>query len=242
MSTTPLPLDGEVHLYCLDLPQKSSELLRFGRILSARETKRAGLLKSDQAKNRYIAGRGVLREIVGGYLGTEPVDVRIATGEHGKPFLADCLQNLRFNLSHADDLLVLAVADCIEVGVDIEKVEADKPLHDMARFAFSRQEQEELLSLQASQQHAAAFYRCWVRKEACLKACGRGFSLPGSSFDVLPLNEAAALPCVCCDNTFWHVLDIDVPYNYCAALAVEVSSPDIQPPAPVRVTYRFSYL
>jgi 4'-phosphopantetheinyl transferase len=242
MSTTPLPLDGEVHLYCLDLPQKPSELSRFGRILSARETDRAGLLKSDMAKNRYIAGRGVLRKILSGYLGIEPVDVRIAAGEHGKPFLADCLQDLRFNLSHADDLLVLAVAAHIEVGVDIEKVEAGKPLHDMARFAFSRQEQEELLSLQASQQHAAAFYRCWARKEACLKACGRGFSLSGRSFNVSPLNEAATLSGVCCDNTFWHVLDIDVPYNYCAALAVEICSPDLHPPAPVRISYRLSYL
>lgn len=242
MSTTPQPLDGEVHLYCLDLPQEPSELSRFGHILSARETDRAGLLKSDKAKDRYIAGRGVLREILGGYLGTKPEDVRIVTGEHGKPFLADCLQDLRFNLSHAGDLLVLAVADGIEVGVDIEKVEADKPLHDMARFAFSRQEQEELLGLQESQQYAAAFYRCWARKEACLKACGRGFSLSGRSFDVSPLNKAARLPRVCCNNSFWHVLDIDVPYNYCAALAVEVRSPDSQPPAPVRISYRLSYL
>ena len=225
----PRPLEGEVHLYTLHLAREAAELARLGQLLAADETARAGLLKNDSAKNRFIAGRGILREILGGYLYIEPADVLIATGEHGKPFLADCSNDLRFNLSHADDLLVLAVATGIEVGVDIEKVEADKPLVNMARLVFSSKEQEELLTLPTARLQTVAFYRCWVRKEACLKACGRGFSLPGNSFYISPLDEATSLTGIRCNDIFWHVLDLDVPHHYCAALAVENRIPTLPP-------------
>ncbi len=230
MNVIPRPLDGEIHLYCLTLPQDSAEQSRLGRHLSTSETDRAGLLKSDRAKMRYIAGRGVLREIIGGYLGSEPADVRFASGEHGKPLLENCEENLRFNLSHADELLILAVAAGIEVGVDIERVDADKPLHDMARLAFSRTEQEEMFSLPPP-----AFYRCWVRKEACMKACGRGFSLRSDSFHVSPLLDETAALNVSCNHTFWQILDIDMPHHYCAALAVE-ARPSDSPPRTTHIT------
>jgi len=221
MIATPRPLDGEVHLYCLTLPHDVSELTRFERLLSTTELDRACLLRSDPARNRYIAGRGKLRDILGGYLGIDPAEVRIATGEQGKPFLADAAVDLRFNLSHVDDVLVLTVAAGVEVGVDIERIETDKPIHDMARLAFSRREQEELLAMPVSQQ-IQAFYRCWVSKEACLKACGKGFSLPGSSFDVpICFDEPAMQTIINCNQSLWHVQDIDVPDKYCAAVAVE---------------------
>jgi 4'-phosphopantetheinyl transferase len=220
------PLDGEIHLYSWPLQQETSELTRFERLLSTSEADRAGQLKSAQAKNHFIAGRGMLRDILGGYLCIDPAEVRIATGEHGKPFLADGALDLRFNLSHADEILVLAVAAGVEVGVDIERIDAGKAIHDMARLAFSRQEQEELLAMPASRQ-VEAFYRCWVRKEACLKACGRGFSLPGSSFSVPLFNGAPAITRVVCNETIWQVQDIDVPHNYCAALVFETRSSDL---------------
>jgi 4'-phosphopantetheinyl transferase len=232
MNPSPRPLDGEIHLYCLTLPQETSQLTRFERLLSMSEANRAGRLKSFQTRNRFIAGRGMLRDILGGYLCVDPAEVRIATGEHGKPFLADGAADLRFNLSHVDEILVLAVAAGVEVGVDIERIDAGKAIHDMARLAFSRHEQEELLAMPASRQ-AEAFYRCWVCKEACLKACGRGFSLPGGSFSVSLFNGAPTMRRVCCNETIWQVLDIDVPRNYCAALAFETRSSDLPLPKPV---------
>jgi 4'-phosphopantetheinyl transferase len=232
MNPSPRPLDGEIHLYCVTLPQETSELTRFERLLSASEADRAGRLKSSQTRNRFIAGRGMLRDILGGYLCIDPAEARIATGEHGKPFLADGAADLRFNLSHADEKMVLAVATGVEVGVDIERIDAGKAIHDMARLAFSRQEQEELLAMPASRQ-VEAFYRCWVCKEACLKACGRGFSLPGGSFSIPLFNEAPTIRQICCNGTIWQVLDIDVPHNYCAALVFETRSLELPLPKPV---------
>ena len=244
MNPAPRPLDGEVHLYLLTLAQEQSELSRFERLLSQSEADRAGRLKSAHAKNRFIAGRGMLRNILGGYLRIDPAAVRIAQGEHGKPFLADRALDLRFNLSHADEIMVLAVAAGVEVGVDIERIDAGKAIHEMARMAFSRREQEKLLAMPASQQKEA-FYRCWVRKEACLKACGRGFSLSGSSFSVPLFNVAPAISTFNShpstvfshpSNEFsWQILDIDVPHNYCAALAFEIRSSALPLPKPVLI-------
>jgi len=234
MNSTSRPLDNQVHLYCLSLPHDIPELTRCERLLSPTETERARLLKSALIRSRFIAGRGMLREILGGYLDVDPADVRIATGEQGKPFVADGAMDLRFNLSHVDDLLVLAVATGVEVGIDIERIAVDKPVHDMARLAFSRREQEELYAMPASQQ-IRAFYRCWVRKEACLKASGKGFSLPGNSFNI-SLSNDALIPRICCNDTFWHVLDIIAPHSYCTALAVESHSPDLPPPTLVFLT------
>jgi 4'-phosphopantetheinyl transferase len=217
-------------MYSIALPHHPSELSHLENLLSASETDRAGQLKNDRAKKRYIAGRGVLREILGGYLGVAPEKVQIATGEHGKPYLADCAENIRFNLSHTGEVMLLAVSSSLEVGVDIETIETDKPLNDIARIAFSLREQEELLSIPSAHQQTTAFYRCWVRKEACIKACGSGFSLPGNSFDVTCCNEEKPSRIVCCNQSFWHVLDIHVPQPYCAALAVEAGCPSQSPP------------
>lgn len=241
MSTTPPPYDDQVHIYCLTLPQHPSELLHFERILSAGEKERAGSLQNVQVRKRFIAGRGVLREILGRYLGVEPRDVPLISGEHGKPGLAGGTGTLHFNLSHAGDVLLLAVATGLEVGIDIEKIETGKPLKVMGRMVFSRHEQEEIFSLSSPCLQEAAFYRCWVRKEACLKACGRGFSMSSDSFDVSPLNEGLQMLTTFCNHAYWHVLDICVPHGFCASLAVESCGPTLPPPTPVRVSHRLSY-
>lgn len=238
MNRTPWPRDGEVHIHSLTLPLESPHLTYLCRHLSASESERAGSLKSDRAQKQFITGRSVLRDILGGYLAVDPGSVPLGTGEHGKPFLTDGAA-LRFNLSHAGDLMIIAVAAGVEVGVDIEKIEADKPFDAMARLAFSSREQEELHDTPPSLL-ASLFYRCWTRKEACLKACGSGFSLHGNSFDVTLHAKSTATQLVRCGRSCWHVLDIGVPHPYCAALAVEALDPALPPPALVRLTHPLS--
>jgi len=239
MKTTPWPLDSEVHLYCLAQPQDPAELTRLGSLLTASETVRAGLLKNESARQRYLAGRGVLREILGGYLGVDAKHLQLAAGEHGKPFLVDDKGKLCFNLSHSRDKFLLAVAANREVGVDIERLAPGKPLRDMAKTVFSRHEQDSLSRL-SSPHLEIAFYRCWVRKEACLKACGRGFSLPSNSFDVSPPDDKTTVMMAYCNQQCWQVLDLDVPPRYCAALAVESYGANQTPPVVLRIDHHLS--
>ncbi len=221
MKTRPYPSAGEIHMYCLTQPGHP-ELARLESFLDAGETARVVRLKSAAARRRYIAGRGALRVILGEYLGIAPGDVRLATGEHGKPYLEGTGQGLRFNLAHAGDRFLLAVATDREIGVDIERSDPSRPLAKMAELVFSHGERE-WLSRCAAPQQATAFHRLWVRKEACLKACGRGFSLAGSSFDLVPPEERTAGQLIYCDQVWWQVLDIEVPAGFCAALAIAVS-------------------
>lgn len=234
--TTPWPPADEVHLYRLILPHDPAELTRLTAFLVADETARADALKSQAAQRRFRAGRGLLRDILAGYLGLDPRDVPLATGAHGKPGLSGAGAELRFNLAHSGDRLLLAIATGREVGVDIEQIGSDRPLEAMARLVFSPGEQAELAGLSPSAREQA-FCRGWVRKEACLKGCGRGFSLPGNCVEVSPLDEAVASLLVNCDEQYWQVADLMVPAPYCAALAMAPGKFSGHPALVVRDTY-----
>lgn len=233
MNRPELPASGEVQVRAAPLDRPGAELARLERLLSADELARAGRLLDRLARDRFIAGRAFLRETLAGYLGEEPAAVGLAAGEFGKPCLADPEQGgrLRFNLSHAGDRLLLAVAADREVGIDLELVREGLPLLEMAERFFSPRERAELFSLPPGQL-PAAFYRCWTRKEAYLKGSGSGFSQPSDGFDVslLPGHPPALLahrrsPA---EPARWSLIDLPVPEGYRAALAAAGGTPVIR--------------
>lgn len=239
MTATPWPVAGDVHLYALALPRDAGELARLGGFLTPDEKGRAAQLKSAEAAQRFVAGRGLLRELLGGYLGVAACRVPLATTEHGKPYLAGGHGRLRFNLAHCGDNVLLAVADRREVGVDIEKIAPDKPLREMAALAFSRREQADLAAL-AAPGRETFFYRCWVRREACLKGCGLGFTLPAERLDLAAASGESPVITARCDRQHWKVLDVAAPPGYCAALAVAVEGAGDSAPRVVRPGHRLA--
>jgi 4'-phosphopantetheinyl transferase len=227
-----IPVAGEVHIRFGSLDLQGAELARRERYLSPDERVRADRLLDRQTRDRFVAGRGFLRETLARYLGREPVDLRFATGEHGKPGLVEAPggSSLCFNLSHADGSAILAVAGNREVGIDLERMREELQFREMAQQFYSLRERTELFSLPPDLQ-LAAFYRCWTRKEAYLKGCGRGFSQPSDSFDMslLPGHPTALVEHRSTPGAAsrWTIVDIPVPEGYCAALAVEGEIPVI---------------
>jgi 4'-phosphopantetheinyl transferase len=228
-----IPAAGEVDIWFTSLDRQSAELARRERFLSADERVRADRLLDRQTRGRFVAGRGFLRETLAKYQGLQPVDLRFATGEHGKPRLIEVAGSGRlfFNLSHAEDRAILAVAGNCEVGIDLERIRDNLPFREMAQRFYSSRERAELFSLPEDRQ-LTAFFRCWTRKEAYLKGCNRGFSQPADSFDVslLPgqppaLIEHRAAPA---EASRWKLVDIPVAEGYSAALAVEGELPVIR--------------
>jgi 4'-phosphopantetheinyl transferase len=213
-----LPQANEVHIHCATL---TSEVSRY---VSSDEIERADRLLDSHKRMLSIASRGLLREIIGRYLRLPPELLYFSVRAHGKPFIsADSANNIQlyFNLSHSDTLFLLAITTDREVGIDVEQIRDGIPFSDMARLAFSLREQEELISLPDHLQQSA-FYRCWTRKEAYLKASGMGFSLHSGSFDVSLLPEPSASLMIAPDDlSSWYLHDICVPENYHAALAVK---------------------
>jgi 4'-phosphopantetheinyl transferase len=216
---------GEVHILFSNLNRDASDLARLERYLSTDERARAERLRSGRVRDRFVAGRGFLR-----YTGVPPEEIRFSLGNFGKPGLTSetGFGILSFNLSHADDLAILAIAGDRELGIDLEKISEGLPYHEMARIFFSHHELEELITLPTGKQ-LAAFYRCWTRKEAYLKGCGRGFSQPSDSFDVslLPGHPPALTRHLTSPDepSKWRLIDISVPKGYWATLAVTGDSP-----------------
>jgi len=163
---------GEVQVWVARVDEEAPE--EFWRLLSEDERARADRLHSPQVARRFGVGRGILRVILASYLGREAGELVFSYGEQGKPFIKDCLQaGLSFNLAHSAELLAAAVASGNEVGIDIEQVHPVSELERAAGVFLSPQELEELGYLTAEEK-LEAFFSWWTRKEAALKAFGRG--------------------------------------------------------------------
>jgi 4'-phosphopantetheinyl transferase len=218
---TPSLTTGEVHVWRISLEQDRSRLQKFQRMLEQPELERASRFHFEKHQRHFVVGRGFLREVLGRYLAKDPGGLRFVYGAYGKPSLAG-EQGLRFNMSHSNEVALLAVARDNELGVDVEHVREDFASEDIARRFFSRTEVETFNSL-ASHEQVAAFFRCWTRKEAFIKVIGKGLSQPLDGFDVTlaPGDPASLLRVEDDDASRWALSDIDVGAGYAGALAIE---------------------
>ena len=212
---------GTVHVWRISLDQPDEALERFRRTLEPDEIDRAGRFHFEKHRRHFVVARGFLRTVIARYLETQPESLRFSYGAYGKPALAS-EHVLRFNLSHSHEVALLAVALDAELGVDVEHVRADFASEDIARRFFSRAEVEVFNALPREEQ-VAAFFRCWTRKEAYIKAIGKGLSQPLDAFDVTlaPGAAPALLRAEDDDASRWLLSDIEVGERYAGALAVE---------------------
>ena len=212
---------GGVHVWRVSLDQPDERLDRFRRTLEPDELNRASRFHFDKHRRHFIVARGFLRSVVGRYLETQPEALRFSYGAYGKPALAS-EHVLRFNLSHSHEVALLAVARDAELGVDVEHVRADFASEEIAQRFFSRAEVEVFNSLPKDEQ-VAAFFRCWTRKEAYIKAIGKGLSQALDAFDVtlMPGVQAALLRAEDDNVERWWMSDLNVGKGYAGALAVE---------------------
>jgi 4'-phosphopantetheinyl transferase len=172
---------GEVHVWRGSLERPAPIVAQLRELLSADERRRAARFRFDRDRSRYIVGRGQLRVLLGRYLGLGPGEVRFGYGRFEKPHLAH--PGPAFNLSHSGSIVMYALRDEGEIGIDVELDDADFAKERIAERFFSPAEVRALRSLPEHQQ-AHAFLTCWTRKEAFIKARGDGLSLALDSFDV----------------------------------------------------------
>lgn len=204
----------------LDLPPATVKSLESS--LSADEAQRAERFRFPIDRKRYIVAHGCLRSILACYLQCNPEELRFNTNKYGKPTAES--YKLEFNLSHSGDYVLIAVAQEHKVGIDVERIRSDMEFESIANRFFSPNETAELTSL-PPEQKTMAFFNCWTRKEAYIKAQGLGLSLPLDGFDVsLSPNEPAILRATRPDAkevSRWTLFSLEVAPHYAAALAVE---------------------
>ena len=200
MSLTPsLPssfqlASDDVHSWCasLDVPAETSA--RLYATLTPDEHTRSARFRFERERQRFMVARGVLRDLLGRYLQTQPGQIRFVYNAFGKPDLGpDFANRLTFNVSHSAGLALIAIATASNVGVDLEYIGAQSDCADIARCFFSAAEADYLIAL-PSHLYAEAFFSCWTKKEAYLKAYGEGLAIPLNSFSVPLTTDPAHTP------------------------------------------------
>lgn len=216
---------GDVHVWrlVLDVPVEP-----FLELLQPDEIDRANRFHFEKDRKHFTIARGFLRVLLGRYLQSDPKRVVFFYGAYGKPAL-EREGSLRFNMSHSGGMALYAFTEGREIGVDVEHVRADFTSDDIARRFFSPSEVESLCRL-PGEERVAGFFRCWTRKEAYIKATGRGLSQALDGFDVTlgPGELAALLRNDDGTHERWTMADVEVGPGYAGALAVEGSITNIR--------------
>lgn len=174
-----------IDLYSVSLDAPGSQLDICWRMLDRGEKERANRFRFPQLKKRWLVSRAGLKDILAQYCSLTPENVRFEHEQYGKPLLADRTgePNLHFNLSHSHNLALVGVTRVAPIGVDLEYLRPVSDWRNVAKRFFSPNEYRQFMRVPANQRERA-FYCCWTRKEAVIKATGEGLSARLDSFDV----------------------------------------------------------
>jgi 4'-phosphopantetheinyl transferase len=218
-------LSAEVHVWAASLAVSPPMLEKLTATLCLQERQRAARFRFELHRNRFMAGRGLLRTLLAGYLAADPQVLEFEYGAHGKPCLAGSHggSGWHFNLAHSQDLALLAVTKTAPVGVDVEHIRLPEDADQLVARFFSPRERAAFQRL-VQDQKPTVFFNLWTRKEAWLKATGEGIGsrlnevevsfLPGEPARLLSLSPAAQSPAT------WTLHELGPAPGFAAALAV----------------------
>lgn len=226
-SAHPTLNSDEVHVWRVALEMPASRIQEFSAILAADECRRADRFRFPQHRHHFIAARGALRMLLGRYTGRNPEELRFDYNQYGKPALTGEVQKplLHFNLSHSGELALYAFAYGRELGIDVEYTRRRIDQIEQIALRYFSEAENVVLSSLPEQMHSEAFFNCWTRKEAYIKARGQGLSLPLHQFDVtLSPGQPAQLLATRDDPSQlvrWTMQALHPGPDYVAALVVE---------------------
>jgi len=184
-------LEREVHVWPVKLRAPQGLIDKARSLLTKAENERAEHFRTPQARNDFVLSRSILRTLLSHFLNERPERLEITYGEHGKPRLADQSSRIHFNLCHSGQIAAYAVSMDWEVGIDVEQIRLVPEMEEIAERFFSPAERCEIGNL-TKMQRTTAFFRCWVRKEAYVKALGGGLSIPLNSFRASALQDCGS--------------------------------------------------
>lgn len=225
--------DNAVHVWRASLHVTVSCQRALAATLTADEHARAERFYFQKHREHFIVGRGLLRNILSRYLDKAPDQLRFCYNSYGKPALTEetDADGLCFNLSHSYGMALYGLTRGREIGIDIEHFRSDVETEKLADRFFSAREAAVLRTL-PEHLRKEGFFNCWTRKEAYIKAQGKGLSIPLSAFDVSLLpGEPAALLCTQThpeEASRWSLQALHPAPGYAAALAVKGHNWDLK--------------
>jgi 4'-phosphopantetheinyl transferase len=213
--------DTEIHVWRAYLHCEETVLHQFEATLASDEKSRASRFIFQRDRNSFVATRGILRELLGKYASRPPADLEFDYSPKGKPTLHwNSLEpSVQFNVSHSHGLALFAFAVGRKLGIDVEFIRPEVAAAEIAERYFSTQEVAELQALSPSLQ-AEAFFLCWTRKEAYVKAKGEGLHIPLESFCV-SLTPGQPERLESADSCRWSIRALHPAPHYAGALVAE---------------------
>ena len=214
------PQHVDIWLTSTELGEEQARAYR--ESLSQGELERAQKFKSDAKYREYIVTRGLLRQVLTSMAGLDIAGVDFLDDEHGKPCLDSSVagETVAFNVSHSHGLALVALTPGGRLGVDLEKIRPEVDWRPLARRYFSGAEFRALDEF-PEDLRLKAFFTCWTRKEAFVKALGAGVAYGLKEFDVSidPDEAYAALTLRRPDEDAarWLIKNVPVPGNHVAA-------------------------
>jgi len=213
---------GVVHLWKLNLDSSKDKLIVLWNILSSDEKDRANKFYFEKDRVHFVKCRASLRNLLGNYLGLKPAELQFEYTEYGKPYLSD--STLQFNVSHSNNKGLIAFSLENEIGVDIELINREIKIEELANRFFSENEANIIMSLNENIRHRS-FFKCWTRKEAFIKAQGEGLNIPLDKFEmsILDTDEVKMRSIEWKNEKIddWTLVSFDVDDDYIGALVLK---------------------
>lgn len=218
-------LENDVHIWLVNIQKEMPNLGYLSGILSYEELDRAGRFVFDKDRHCYIISHGILRLILSRYIRINAKDIKFSTQKKGKPILDHPeFNNYMFNLSHANNYVIYGITRNKEVGIDIEYMRLFTDCDILVNNFFSKKEINEYFNLPESIRKKA-FFTCWTRKEAFVKAIGDGLYFPLNSFSVSPnpnVESEIEIHDYGLIKNKWSLQDIKIEdSNYVSAIVIE---------------------
>lgn len=208
----------------MKLDLTATDIAGLRRVLTDDELARADRFRAERHRDRFIACRAQVRQVLAGCLNERPECIEFVYGPQGKPALgpAQCDSGIHFNISNSHDLALCAVALHRDVGVDVERLREGRDHEGLAERFFSPQEVETLRRTPDGRR-TAAFFNCWTRKEAVLKAVGIGIAFPLDRLVVTlaPEEPARVLAFDGHAGADWRLAELEPGPGYVGALATQ---------------------
>ena len=218
-----LPSDV-IHVWRCSVPRDPGAINELVGLLAKDELTRAKRFRFEADRNEFVVTRGTLRTLLASYVCATATDLAFQYSEFGRPTLGGD-SPIEFNVSHSSGMLLLAFARNRKIGVDVERIRRDFSTTAIAEQFFSEHERSELDKLPVAHRHEA-FFRCWTRKEAFIKALGEGLSHPLHQFDVALQEDANPILLAtrpdAREASRWELRNVAVADGFTATVAAEL--------------------
>lgn len=204
--------NAEIHIFRICINNQLEKLSFYTNLLDTEELLRAARFFRREDKERFIICRGALKQLLGSYLQTKPHTIKIILNEQKKPVIKDS-PYLHFNISHSQKCIAFAISDS-SVGIDVEYINENFEFHAIAQTCFTI---TEMLSLNENCNPAYQFFKIWTRKEALLKADGKGLNDDMNKSDCL--NDCSVNEIAGSGNDTYTINSFEIDKNYIAGIA-----------------------